>query len=459
MNQALPNRCDAVSYQQLLDVETNPVPTALRECTDTELGLAPIDTARYLSRDYYHQEVEHLWPRVWQAVCRESEIADPGDFYSHDIANYSVLVVRGEDGIIHGHVNSCLHRGRKLKTGSGQTRELKCPYHGFAWELDGRFKGAPCEWDFPHIDRENFSLDPVQVDCWGGWVFVNIDGKAPPLADYLGPIPQHFAHWKPENTFKAFHLKKVLRCNWKLAHEAFIESYHTVATHPQLLPYTADANSQYDCFDPHISRTITPMGSISPHLDVSEQACADQWFTNNDALEEGELPRLPEGQNARRFLSDFNRERFQPLFEENLGQSATDSEMLDAILYSVFPNFCPWGGFRPNLTYRFLPWEDSHEMCTMEIIMMMRFAPGGERPRDAEPRLFGPDEPFSGAEGISKGLGRVFDQDFSNLPQVHRGLKSLKSGQVNPGRYQEIRIRHFHQTLDSYLSPVAGTDR
>jgi phenylpropionate dioxygenase-like ring-hydroxylating dioxygenase large terminal subunit len=384
-------------------------------------------------------------------VCRETEIADSGDFYAHDIASWSVVVTRAEDGAIHGFMNACLHRGRQLKSGHGNSRELRCPFHGFSWQLDGAFKNAPCAWDFEHIDKDNFDLDRIQVAIWGGWVFINMDPEAASLRATMGVMPDHFERWQPENTYKAFHLKKVLRCNWKSAHEAFIESFHTVATHPQLLAYTADANSQYDCFNDHVSRTITPMGMISPHVEITEQECAQQWMLHTAGLSEEELLQLPEGMDARHFLADYNRQRFAPLFERDLATDATDSEMLDAILYSVFPNFAPWGGFRPNLTYRFLPWQDDHEMCTMEIIMMMQYPPGEQRPRDAEPRLFGADEMFTGAEGISAGLGRVFDQDFSNLPRLHLGLKSLRSGQVQLGNYQEIRIRHFHQTLDQYL--------
>ncbi len=291
----------------------------------------------------------------------------------------------------------------------------------------------------------------MKVECWGGWVFINMDPDAPSFAEYTGILPEHFDRWQPENTYKAFHLKKAIRCNWKLAHEAFIESFHTVATHPQLLAYTADANSQYDCFNDNVSRTITPMAMVSPHIELTEQQCAEAWLNYNAENPAEALEQMPDQSSAREYLGDFNRRRFQPLFAENLSEVATDSEMLDAILYSIFPNFCPWAGYRPNLTYRFLPWQDSHELCTMEIIMMMRFPPGTERPRDAQIRFFDLDEDFEGAEGISEGLAKVFGQDFSNLPRVHRGLKSLRSGELQLGNYQEIRIRHFHQTLDKYL--------
>jgi phenylpropionate dioxygenase-like ring-hydroxylating dioxygenase large terminal subunit len=450
-------RQPGVSYQDLLDLESNPVPAALRYSSDTFLGSDPISVERYLSREYFELEKTRLWPRVWQVLCRESEIGSDGDFYVHDIAGTSVLVQRTNGGGIKAYRNACLHRGRQLKTGSesglGSAREIRCPYHGFRWNLEGEFMDAPCQWDFPHLDTDNFNLPEIRVDTWGGWVFANIDGQAPALAEYLGVMTGHFERWEPHNTYKAMHIKKVLHCNWKLAHEAFIESYHTVATHPQLLPYTGDANSQYDCFNDHVSRSITPMGLASPHLpNTSEQQSVNQWLTVYGVAAENELPVIPQGMSARDYLGELNIQRYSELYQRDLSAIATHSEVLDAILYSIFPNFAPWAGFRPNLSYRFLPWEDSHEMCSMEIMLLMRFPKGQGRPADAMMQFVGPDQTLAQTEGIEAGLAAVFDQDFSNLPRVQQGLKSLQSGQVQLGNYQEVRIRHFHQTLDKYLN-------
>ncbi|MGI9296109.1 MAG: aromatic ring-hydroxylating oxygenase subunit alpha [Pseudomonadales bacterium] len=445
-------RSNGISYQELLDKEPSPVPAALRESTDTDLGSAPLKVDRYLSSEYYQLEKEKLWPHVWQAVCRETEIPSHGDFYTHDIASYSVFVLRNKQGGINGFMNACLHRGRQLKTGSGNACDIKCPFHGFTWNLQGEFQGAPCAWDFPHIQIEENSLPKLKVDTWGGWVFINMDKNAVSLHNYLGVMSEHFKRWQPEQTYKALHIKKALRCNWKLAHEAFIESYHTVATHPQLLLYTADANSQYDCFNDHVSRSITPMGVNSPHLpNATEQQASDQWMVVTDTLNENQLQQIPAGMTAREYLAHFNIKRYSELYDQDLAEFCTHSEILDAILYSVFPNFAPWGGYRPNLTYRFLPYNDSHEECTMEIMFMLRYPTDEPRPEDCKVQFVDHDQSFAETNGLADGFARVFDQDFSNLPMVHKGLKSLKSGQIQLGNYQEVRIRHFHQTLDKYM--------
>ncbi len=440
------------SYQQMLDWETNPVPQALRENTQTYLGSSNLSVDRYLKREFHDLEVEKMWSRTWQAACRETEIANPGDFHVYDIAQHSIVVTRTESGDIKGYHNACLHRGRQLRRDCGSAREFKCPYHGFRWSLEGDFLGAPCEWDFPHINKSEFSLPQVQTATWGGWVFSNMDLEADSLESYMGVLPQHFTRWQPENTYKVMHVEKVIECNWKVAWEAFIESYHTVQTHPQILPYLGDSNSQYDCWGDNVSRTFSPSGVVSPHLEgITPDRTVNDWLQHSAWLTDGEKVEIPEGVTARKWLADYYFKHFSEQYQVELAEFCTHSEIMDSILYSLFPNFAPWAGFHPNLTYRMKPYGDNHEMCTMEIIVLMRYPEGQERPADCQVQRLDKDQLFSEAEGLEGGLGRVFDQDFSNLKMVQKGLKNLRSGEVVLANYQEVRIRHFHQTLDKYV--------
>jgi len=185
------------SYQDLLDDEVNPVPDSLRENTNPYLGSENLSVERYLSREFHDLEVAHIWKRTWQAVCRNTEIADAGDTFVYNITRFSVIVCRAADGSLKAYRNACLHRGRQLVDASGNYEKFRCPYHAFTWDLEGEFRGAPCKWDFPHIEAEEFALPKVQVDTWGGWVFINLDREAPPLNEYLGVLPQHFERWKP----------------------------------------------------------------------------------------------------------------------------------------------------------------------------------------------------------------------------------------------------------------------
>ncbi|MEH6609567.1 MAG: aromatic ring-hydroxylating dioxygenase subunit alpha [Halioglobus sp.] len=446
-------RSPGPSYQDLLDEEINPVPDCLRENTNPYLGSDNLSVDRYLSRQFHELEVEHVWQRTWQAVCRETEIGEAGDTFVYDITRFSVIVTRTEDLRLRAYRNACLHRGRQLVDENGNYKKFSCPYHAFTWNLEGEFKGAPCEWDFPHIDKKNFSLPEVQVDTWGGWVFINMDLEAQPLHEYLGILPEHFERWKPENAYKMLHVEKVIPCNWKIGWEAFIESYHAVATHPQILAYTDEADSQYDVWGDHISRTITALGVPSLHLkDISDQDVVDTMLGVSAMVARPNHAVVPEGLSAREYIGQLNSEEFSKNHDRELASFATNAERMDSILYSIFPNFAPWAGFHPNITYRFRPNGDDHTTALMEIIVICQLATGAERPADAPVRRMGVDELFSEAPELGAKLGAIFDQDLVNMPKIQKGLQSVKSRELVLANYHEVRIRHFHQTIDKYIN-------
>ena len=458
--QTNPNREESIlarspgpSYQDLLDGETNSVPECLRENTNPYLGSDNLSVDRYLSREFHDLEVEHVWQRTWQAVCRETEVGESGDSHVYEITRFSIIVTRTPSGVLKAYKNACLHRGRQLVDGNGNYKHFRCPYHAFTWGLEGEFKGAPCKWDFPHIDSNDFGLPEVQVDTWGGWVFINMDKNAVSLRDYLGVLPSHFERWKPENGYKMIHVEKVIPCNWKVGWEAFIESYHAVATHPQILPYTDDADSQYDVWGDHISRTITALGVPSFHLtDISDQDVADTMLGVSAMVARPTEAEVPEGMSAREYIGKQNSETFSKNHDRELDSFATNSERMDSILYSIFPNFAPWAGFHPNITYRFRPNGDDHTTALMEIIVICQLATGAERPKDMPVRRMGENELFSEAPELGESLGTIFDQDLLNMPMIQKGMHNVESRELVLANYHEVRIRHYHQTLDKYIS-------
>ncbi len=448
-------RDPAYSFQELLDRETVEVPAALRESTETYLGSEDIAIDRYLSREFFDLEVEKVWRKTWQMACRESIVGNPGDYHVYDIVNDSILITRTEAGELKAYYNSCLHRGRALKRGSGSgAEELRCPYHGWSWNLEGDFQGAPCEWDFPHVtnDKERFHLPEVRVATWGGWVFINMDEDAPSLVEYMGILPEHLATWKHEQRFISAHVEKVIGANWKAVLEAFIESYHAIATHPQLMPFQAIDNSQYDVWDDHVSRTITAYGVPNPsHADqFSEQDSMDAMMELGGVED---VPEVADGQTAREKLAEMTMPAISEQCGEDLEGVSTMSELMDSTLYLLFPNFAPWAGHATIINYRHRPNGDDPDSCIMDIYLLTRYPEGEEPPADAATVRLGIDQPFAdAADTLGAGLARVFEQDGANLPQVQKGMKASKKGTVTLANYQEVRIRHFHQTLDKYLA-------
>ena len=146
-------RDPSYSFQELLDRESVPVPDALRDSTETYLGSEDLDISRWTSREFFDREVEKVWRKTWQMACRESQVREAGDYFVYDIVNDSILITRSESGELRAYYNSCLHRGRVLKRGAGNSSEFRCPFHGWTWNLDGEFQGAPCQWDFPTSTR------------------------------------------------------------------------------------------------------------------------------------------------------------------------------------------------------------------------------------------------------------------------------------------------------------------
>jgi len=455
-----PSACPgAASYQDYLDRDSRPVPESLRERSLRDLGNAPLDASRYTSQAFFDLEAERMWTRTWQMACREEELPEAGDTIVYDIVGRSLLVTRQADGSIRALHNSCTHRGRKLLLADGHVEHFRCPFHGFSWQLDGSVRSVPCRWDFQHVADAEFRLPEARVGTWGGFVFVNMDPAAMPLEQYLEVLPRHFERWRLEDCWKAVHVAKRIRCNWKVAQEAFMESYHVIATHPQILPLIADANSQYDVFGDHVSRNLAAFGAPSPHL--GEGGVLPQQTLDGMLQLMGRKPGAlgvidaDAARGPRALLGDVNRRAFNRAFEGDFEQ-ATDAETLDALVYNVFPNFAPWGGFAPNIVYRWRPDGRDVGSCIMEVMILKRAGRGQPRPPPVGVHWLRDDQPWSEATELPI-LGAVIDQDMSNMPFVQEGLLASATGRVQLGAYQEVRIRHMHQTLDRYLadpSPV-----
>jgi len=438
-------RSSGIDYQALLDTDTRDVPEVLRWQSARELPVVRVPVQRYTSAAFHEVEVEKLWKKVWQFACREEEIPEPGDHTLYEIADQQVLIVRGADRAIRAFPNACLHRGRALKDGPGRSDALRCPFHAWTWNLDGSLQSVPCRWDFPHVERDAFSLPEYRTGTWGGFVFVNLDPDAGPLEAHLGDLPRHFERWPLEDRYTAAHVAHPLRCNWKVAQEAFMEAYHVIATHPQLLAGIGDSNSQYDAWDSY-SRAITPNMTPSPHLDTtpSEQEMLQSMITTS--LDAEPAFRVPDGMTARQLFAQMTRMQLQSSVPSVTLLS--DAEMNDSIYYSLFPNMHPWGAYN-RITYRFRPNGNDPDTSIMEVLYLLPFR--GKRPPPAPVHWLDIDEPWTNAPELGL-LAAVFDQDTFNLPRVQAGLKSARHSHVTFAQYQETKIRHFHSLLERYVA-------
>ena len=433
---------------ELLRDPTPPPPPLLEESYEF-LGDEDISFESYFSPDFAQAEYQKLWSKVWQWACHVDHIPEPGDYFVYDIGDLSSLIVRTENGEIKAYFNACMHRGTQLKQPGtcGFSKELRCPFHGWTWSLEGQLVDLPQAWDFPHVSADSHRLPEMPVDVWEGFVFVNFDREAEPLHEYLGVLPQHWKDWGLKERYIETHIRKHLPCNWKAAAEAFIEAYHVRETHAtgQL---GDEVTTQYDVFGQNVSRFIHTRGLNSPLR--QDPRTEDELLAriSGRTLGEGDL-KLPPGVRAR----DYYAKHVQKTMGERYGHDFSDlseSITLDSIEYYLFPNAFFFPGLSLPMVYRFRPDPSSPDFSYFDLLFMRPRPPEGQAPPPPEVIELGIDESYSQAEGVGP-LGRVYDQDTANLAAQTRGFKSsFKSGQTL-GNYQEIRVRHLQQRVRAYL--------
>lgn len=462
-NVSAEDRCPGISYTEMLEGDTRTPPDYLFEETVAEMPDDPLPVEPYISEDFARLEREKMWPNVWLFAAREDEMPKPGDTVVFEIVGKSFVLIRQKDGSVRAFYNSCLHRGRKLRTESGNSIQLRCPFHGFTWRNDGTLKEIPSEWDFKHLKDKNMCLPEARVELWQGFVMLTENHDLPDFKTWLGPAASHYERYDFENRYTGMWVQKMIPANWKATAEAFMEAWHSIVTHPQLLPFLGDANTRYDHIGDHFNRAITPSGVLSPHLkgkdsnyvlekmnefSGGDDADTNRRFAAGEETGEGYDPADPLG--ARKVLAEAGRQGFAEQYGYDYSE-ASDSEILDNFTYNIFPNFAPWIGYLPTLVYRWLP-GDTPDWCIMEIRLLFPTPKGEERPRAVEMTYIPDDEPFAWAAHImGPQLANVFDQDMANLPHVQTGMHAMKDGMMELGHYQDSRVRHFQTTLRKYI--------
>jgi phenylpropionate dioxygenase-like ring-hydroxylating dioxygenase large terminal subunit len=179
-------------------------------------------------------EQERIFRRSWQYVGPVEHAAQPGEYFTSRIGDVPVLVARGRDEQLRAFLNVCRHRGAVLVEGRGRRETLQCHYHAWTYDLEGRLRNAPRSEREPGLETDGICLLSLPVETWGPLVFVNPDADAAPLADTLGPVPDHLAAGGVELDGLRFHrhTEVEVACNWKIAVENYLECYHCPTAHP-----------------------------------------------------------------------------------------------------------------------------------------------------------------------------------------------------------------------------------
>jgi len=433
-----PRSSGFIDAQFFIDNERFPerMSDAFRRVSPMEGGPQKIGTERFYSREYHDLEVERIWQRAWQMACREDDIPNVGDYHVYEIAHLSFLVVRVSEDEIQAFQNVCLHRGRLLKDCSGKgAKEFMCPYHGWAWHTDGSLKSITAEWDFPGMREDAAQLPHAQVGRWGGFVFINPDMAAGPLEEFLGPVMiDYYRKYRLQDRYKQAHVQKLVRANWKVVMEAFMESYHVIATHPHQMLLGGDlANADYDVFGNWGRAGIFPSpGSPQRGIEVSLEDALAQWRAGVDS----------------------QRALLKGMYGIDTDQFA-DIE-LQGGFHDLFPNLHPWGGWS-RICFRFRPHGDNPDESIMDAMLLAPWPDGEPKPAPAKVRKLGFDDAWTSAPELLS-LSKIMDQDVGNLPSIQKGLKAKQPPHVWYSAYQEGKIRNFHRNYERALG-IEGSEQ
>lgn len=218
----------------------------IRALVDARRGT--VKPAIYTDDALYQLELERVFGRTWLFLAHESQIPKAGDFFNTFMGEDPVLVVRQKDGSISAMMNQCRHRGMKVcHADSGNTRAFTCPYHGWAYGVDGALASVPLEKEAYRgkLDKSKWGLVKVpRVENYKGLIFGNWDESAPDLVDYLGDMAWYldgFLDRREGGTEVVGGIHKwVIECNWKFAAEQFCsDQYHAPYTHASAIQVLA----------------------------------------------------------------------------------------------------------------------------------------------------------------------------------------------------------------------------
>jgi Rieske 2Fe-2S family protein len=192
--------------------------------------------AYYRSGEIYRQEIERIFSEGWLCIGRAGQIPEPGDFFVQTVGEESLLIVRGQDGVARAFHNVCRHRGSLLCTevSGHHLHSISCPYHAWAYSLDGRLIGAPGMRREPGFNVADYSLYPAALEIWHGFLFLSLAKSPEPLSERFAPFTGKLARWELSRLRSARRIEYTVRANWKLLVENFSECYHCPLVHPEL---------------------------------------------------------------------------------------------------------------------------------------------------------------------------------------------------------------------------------
>lgn len=434
-----------------------------------------IGVEAYVSESYARAEGDKLWTKVWQQVGRVEELPKVGDYLTYEILDDSFIVVRTSPEEIRAYYNVCAHRGRRLvdtppgeRDARGRRRQFVCGFHGWRYDLEGRNTFVAEREDWPcGLTEQNSGLKQVKVDTWGGWIWLNMDPECEPLRDYLEPAVTLLDPFQLENMRYRWRRWLVFDCNWKVALEAFMETYHVPYTHPEFKKFGTflgwsrvqgkHSNIGYDAPKGMEENQAKLRLADGPDARAStielqnftwENANTNTTRTLVDAAQRlvEELPEgTPPGEVLRHWLDsaradDAARGVIWPTVDPQIvGKSGT--------AWQIFPNFQIGHALNNMLCYSARPYGYDPNKCIFEAAVYELFPTGEE-----------PETEWEHTPADSPDWRTVLPQDFDNMAAVQQGMKTRGFSGPKPNPYRERSVANLHHNLARYMGTGAPRD-
>ncbi len=429
-----------------------------------------IGAEAYTSRAYLAAERDRLWRKVWQQAGRVEDLPEIGSYITFDILDDSVVIIRTGADEIKAYWNVCPHRGRRLidapagqRNAFGKKASIVCGFHAWTFGLDGACTFIQHKDDWAGtLTEESTRLGAVKCDTWGGWLWINLDPDAGPLRDWLEPAATMLDPFRLEQMRVRWRKWVVFDCNWKVALEAFSETYHVPGTHPEFMAfgqfrgwgrnhglhsnigYEAAKGMEEDAAKLRLGAGDDPRAATAELQDYTWAMANTNTTATLVAAARRLKDELPEGTPpadvSKHWLAaaradDAARGVNWPVVEPAHTAASGTS-------WQIFPNFQIGHAVNNMLCYAARPYGDNPGQCIFEAAVYELF-PAGEAP----------DAPWAYTEPAD--WPPVLQQDFTNMAAVQKGMASGGFRGTQPNPYMERAVASLHYNLARYMGTGA----
>jgi nitrite reductase/ring-hydroxylating ferredoxin subunit len=432
-------------------------------------------SGRYTDSRFARLEYERLWSRVWQFAARLDEVPQIGDYTTYDIGDQSVMVVRVDATTIKAYHNACPHRGTALTEGAGSFDKgaIRCPFHGWRWNLEGcnEFVLERHEFHGGNLQDSDVALREIRVEIFAGFIFINLDPNPASFEEFIAPVRAFLEELAVGDMHHYWWKRMVAPANWKVAQEAFFETFHVGATHPQLddvgreIIYegrvggvSTHTNVAYDTFPGghgrfYASRTPLSSNASNPDEQQLEHMIEhmahlvhemDAMVLKEDVAVAESLRGKPVPQGST-YGAEFIKAIYAKAAREKRPMPVPKPEtasMWGGMIF-VYPNLLILPNLGNVMIYRVRPDGNNPDSCIFEIWSTRTYGAAETIPRAQVQQVTDPTDPEQ--------LLLIPRQDFSNVPRIQRGLHSRGCKQIWLASHNEKIILGMHQELDRYL--------